>query len=62
MRTFIKCAKILPHLRECRFCRHLCTLRMEKYIDPDLEKAEIEHNEDIADEMRATGQLAETEA
>jgi len=32
-RCFVKCAKLLPHQRECRFCRHTCALRGEKFVD-----------------------------
>lgn len=46
-RCYVKCARIKPHLRECRFCRHTCALRMEKFVDFNEEHALIEHNEDM---------------
>ena len=32
-RTYISCAKVLPHLRKCKSCNHTCALRMEKFMD-----------------------------
>ena len=52
MRTYIRCVKIHPDKRECWKCRHTCAIRGEKYIDPDLEKAEIELAEDQRDLMQ----------
>jgi len=57
MRTYIKCARIHPDKRECWKCTHTCAIRTSKYIDPSLEKAQIEYNEDMRDLAERDAQL-----
>ena len=32
-RCYIRCARIHPENRKCRFCRNSCALRMTKFVD-----------------------------
>ena len=55
-KTFVKCARLLPYLRQCADCLHRnCALRYVPDVENHDEKALISHQEEQREFAELTG-------
>lgn len=54
-KTFISCARTYPSLRNCRTCRHKCSIRHYEYVEGHEEKGRIMVEDDNRELMQVNG-------